>query len=56
MNKVRHSLALCLCFAATAIPALADTVSGPEGEIEITAITHNGAQLVHGDLVVTVDP
>ncbi len=36
--------------------ALADTVSGPEGEIEITAITHNGAQLVHGDLVVTVDP
>lgn len=56
MKKARLSLALCFCFAATANPALADTVSGPEGEIEITTITHNGAQLVHGDLVVTVDP
>lgn len=42
--------------ALTHSMALADTVSGPEGEIKITAITHNGAQLVHGDLVVTVDP
>lgn len=50
------ALALSLLAAGTLNPALADTVSGPEGEIEITAITHNGAQLVHGDKVVTVDP
>ena len=55
-KRVAPTLALSLYFAATSGPALADTVSGPEGEIEITAITHNGAQLVHGDLVVIVDP
>ena len=50
------ALAFILLAAGTLNPTLADTVSGPEGEIEITAITHNGAQLVHGDRVVTVDP
>ena len=56
INRLLPALALCSCFAAPPNPTLADTVSGPEGEIEITAITHNGAQLAHGDLVVTVDP
>ncbi len=49
-------LSLAPAVAAMLTPALADTVSGPEGEIGITAITHNGAQLVHGDTIVTVDP
>lgn len=55
MNR-RLPPALALCLALWQAPALADSVTGPEGEIEITAITHNGAQLVHGDTVVTVDP
>ena len=50
------ALAFILLAAGTQSPAMADTVTGPEGEIEITAITHNGAQLVHGDRVVTIDP
>lgn len=58
MNRTGKSLLLSLALAAATTQSftLADTVSGPEGEIEITAITHNGAQLVHGDTVVTVDP
>ncbi len=51
------SAALALAVAAAAQPpAPADIVRGPEGEIEITAITHSGAQLAHDDFVVTVDP
>ena len=56
MKLAGKSLLAVLAAAATQIPALADTISGPKGEIGITAITHNGAQLVHGDTVVTVDP
>lgn len=55
-NSILSVLALPLLAAGAYTSARADAVSGPNGEIEITAITHNGAQLVHDGLVVTVDP
>ncbi len=55
-NFRRLGAMLVLLAAGAWSTALADSVAGPEGEIEISAITHNGAQLVHGDTVVTVDP
>ena len=50
------ALALTLAAAGARVQVLADSVATADGEIEITAITHAGAQLVQGDLVVAVDP
>ena len=56
LRNMKRMIAVLWMAALPCSVALADTVTGPQGEIEITAVTHNGAQLVHGDTVVTVDP